>query len=46
MPGESVSGALYLDLIKPLRYTDGVKVLFQGFEKAYKGNGVWSGSDG
>ncbi len=40
MPGDKVSGTLFLDLIKPLRYTDGVKILFQGFEKAYKGAGV------
>ena len=46
MPGDTICGTFYVDLIKPLKQIKGVKVLFQGLEKAYKGAGAFSTSEG
>lgn len=37
---------MYIDLIKPITNSDGVKVLLQGFEKAFEGYNAWRPVEG
>ncbi len=46
LPGDKITGVVTVDLSKPITHCKGVKVLFQGFEKAFLGFSFFKHTEG